>query len=436
MTTSNNSIPDPTEIAWAGLDEQELVNAYWSHVAPVLEADGYDVETHRPTYQWLRDQGFRPLLYTLRENHNTTFSTFWNEKLGLSEPNKQGYEWGITHAETIELLEAYLTSVGDRGELDDTTVNTIRYRLAKYVRLYTTENGTEDLITPVKRGTDIPAHEAVDACWAAFDRLHKNVESEATEARIHRAVSNWYNHLVRRKRAEINPAEGLDEEYNWQGGTSDPPQLTPDHIKSLSETADTPADRLLIVALAAWGLRSSEVAALHRSQVVIPETDQTPYIRFDERKNGPGEVSALYGLTTYEDRVMELGERQGWNGYLFPSSGSSTGHITRDTVLNRFDRLATTAGLPEAIDGEKPVPQMARRFWYDAYSEVLDNVLEGIDEIAADQGSKDAGVVLRNYLSQERNRKLRRKQMRNRLTEGFEEGGSEGSVEIQREGRL
>jgi len=118
---------------------------------------------------------------------------------------------------------------------------------------------------------------------------------------------------------------------------------------------------------------------------------------------------------------MELADRESWKGYLFPSSGSSTGHITRDTVLNRFDRLAEQAGLPRTIDGEKPVPQMARRFWYDTYSTVLDNVLEGMDEIAEEQGSEDAGVVLQNYLSDERNRELRREQMRSRLSDAFEE---------------
>ena len=78
------------------------------------------------------------------------------------------------------------------------------------------------------------------------------------------------------------------------------------------------------------------------------------------------------------------------------------------------------SGLPDKIGGEKPVPQMGRRFWYDAYSSALDIVLEGIDEIAAEQGSSSPDVVLQNYLSDERLRMLRRDQMHERLATAFE----------------
>ncbi len=423
MTDSNPQIPETPpsnkDFRWTSLDEDELPKAYWEYVAPILQQNGYDPQTDKPTHQWLRENGFRSLLYTLRENHDMTFSTFWEDVLGLETAHTQGYEWGIDHEETITLLEQYLDSITDRGELADRTADTLRYRLGKYVRAYAAANNSEDLITPVERGTDVPEYKAVDACLAAFDLLHNQVGSNRTKSRIHRAVTNWYQHLVRRKRGEINPAENLDEEYNWHPESKDTPALEPDHIQGLISAAATPADRLLIVALGAWGLRSGEVASLHRSQVVTTNSGSVSYIQFESRKNGPGEVSLLYGKEAYERRVAELVSKDEWNGYLFPSSASSTGHITRDTVLNRFDRLASTADLPDEVEGQKPVPQMARRFWYDAYSTTLDSVLEGIDEIATEQGSADPTVVLRNYLSASRNREMRRNQMRERLSEAF-----------------
>jgi hypothetical protein len=64
---------------------------------------------------------------------------------------------------------------------------------------------------------------------------------------------------------------------------------------------------------------------------------------------------------------------------------------------------------------------MGRRFWYDAYSSSLDVVLGSLDEIAAEQGSASADVVLQNYLSDSRARKLRREYMREQLAAAFEE---------------
>jgi len=54
------------------------------------------------------------------------------------------------------------------------------------------------------------------------------------------------------------------------------------------QVATTSRDQLLVVALAGWGLRASEVAALHVSQFNrdVPD-DDVPYIAFESRKNGP-----------------------------------------------------------------------------------------------------------------------------------------------------
>ncbi|WP_349674913.1 hypothetical protein [Haloarcula sp. JP-L23] len=60
----------------------------------------------------------------------------------------------------------------------------------------------------------------------------------------------------------------------------------------------------------------------------------------------------------------------------------------------------------DEIDGVSPAPKIGRRFRYDAYSASLDVVLDSLDEIATEQGSASADVVLQNYLSDSRARKL------------------------------
>ena len=68
-------------VSWTLLDLDELVDAYWAVVAPVMETDGLDPKREKPTHSWLRDHGFRPLLYALREYHDRTFAEVWREDL-------------------------------------------------------------------------------------------------------------------------------------------------------------------------------------------------------------------------------------------------------------------------------------------------------------------------------------------------------------------
>jgi hypothetical protein len=422
--TATDDAETAADVSWTLLDLDEIVDAYWSVVAPAMREDGLDPEADRPTHAWLSANGFRGLIYALREYHDRTFGDFWSEDLGL-ERRAASYDWGTAHEPTVDLLEAYVESRRERGELSDSSAETLRYRLAKYVRAYGDVNDGADLLTPVARDGDAPAYEATDAAWAAFDRLDEALAPRTTR-RIHEAVDDWYAHLVRRKRAAVNPVSGLEDEYRWRrrtdsaDGSPANPALDAAHVRALYEATATPSERLLVVALCGWGLRSGEVATLHRSQLVLdPTNGDVPYVDFGERKNGPGQVSILYGRDAATDRLAELGERASWNGYLFPSSRAASGHRTRQTILNRFDDLADRAALPDGIAGEKPVPQMARRFWYDAYSATQEAILADVGEIAAEQGSASAEVVLREYLSPERRRRLRRKYMRERLEDAF-----------------
>ncbi|ELZ28529.1 hypothetical protein C474_15524 [Halogeometricum pallidum JCM 14848] len=430
MAETDGSAERAADVSWTLLDVEELTEAYWTVVAPAFEADGGDPRAEKPTHRWLREHGFRPLLYALREYHDRTFEQFWRDDLGL-EPPAQGPKWATGDERTVDALESFLTSRRDRKGLADSSIDTLRYRLNRYVRAYGDANGTDDLLSPVARDGDAPAHEAVDACWAAFDRLHDELDGGRTKRRIHLAVENWYAHLVRRKWAAVNPADGLDEEFDWStdsGGDADgdTPCLTPSHVRSLYRTAADSEGRLLVLALCAWGLRPNEVAGLSAEQFVLDVDDgDVPFIDFRERKNGPGEVSLLYGREELESHLAAREREDDWNGYLFPSPHASREHVSRWTVWKRFERLSDRAGLPDAVDGVSTSPKLGRRFWYDAYSSSLDVVLGSLDEIAAEQGSSSAEVVLHSYLSDARARQLRRAHMRDRLAAAFEGEASE-----------
>lgn len=413
----------PDDVSWTLLDLDELVEAYWAVVAPLMRSDDLDPHASRPTHEWLRDHGLRTFLYALREHHGMTFSQFWAEELETNDP-RSSYEWATNDGRTVDGLESFLSSRRERKGLSRSSIDTLRYRLNRYVRAYRDENGTDEVLRAVARENDVPAYEAVDACWAAFDRLHDELAGGRTKRRIHLAVSNWYAHLVRRKRAGLNPADGLDDEFDWSATgdeDGDTPCLTSDHVRALYAAATDVEEQLLVLALCAWGLRPNEVARLHVDQFTldVPEGD-VPYIDFEERKNGPGQVSLLYGRSALEARLATGADRDDRNGYLFPSPHASRDHVSRWTVWNRFKRLAERADLPAEIDGVAPSPKMGRRFWYDAYSSSLDVVLDNLEEIAAEQGSASAEVVMSNYLSEARARQLRREFMRDRLAGAFE----------------
>lgn len=92
---SDRDWEDVDDVSWTLLDLEELVDAYWAVVAPMMETDELDPKREKPTHSWLRDHGFRPLLYALREYHDRTFAEFWREDLG-AEAVESGYDWRPT----------------------------------------------------------------------------------------------------------------------------------------------------------------------------------------------------------------------------------------------------------------------------------------------------------------------------------------------------
>jgi len=153
---SDRDWEDVDDVSWTLLDLEELVDAYWAVVAPMMETDELDPKREKPTHSWLRDHGFRPLLYALREYHDRTFAEFWREDLG-AEAVESGYDWATDHERTIEALESFLTSRRKRKGLADSSIDTLRYRLNRYVAAYCEENGTDDLVITRRPGGRCPS---------------------------------------------------------------------------------------------------------------------------------------------------------------------------------------------------------------------------------------------------------------------------------------
>ena len=127
------SFDDIDDISWTVLTLEELAAAYWSAVAPALEADGMDPSSDRPSHSWLSENGFRGLIYALREYHDRSFGEFWRDDLALGDDS---YDWGTDDDQTVELLESYVQGRIQRSGIADSTAQkshvqtrTVRSRL-------------------------------------------------------------------------------------------------------------------------------------------------------------------------------------------------------------------------------------------------------------------------------------------------------------------
>jgi integrase len=250
-----------------------------------------------------------------------------------------------------------------------------------------------------------------------FDVLKDQLSTDQSRLKYLGDVQQFYDYQVRFQGAKYNPLDGANDQFRWEIDNPDNKTVDADGMRAIYEAAGSIEDELLVLALGAWGLRPNEVASLTLDQFVLDNGEDNRIV-FEQRKNGPGEVAVLFGVDVLKQRIVDIDE-PGWDGYLFPSTRSSTGHISSQTVTNRFKRLAGDARV--TVEGELPTAKMGRRFWYTTYNEAVKQMMEGLEGIAADQGSSSTEIVSQNYLSEAEKRRYRRESMRDELTEVFGE---------------
>ncbi len=403
------------QINWSQMSEQELAEFYWTEIAPDLRRQLEHDPDVVPTYQQLTELGYSGITYALREHHDRTLNEFCTEVLHLESDTDPTDTWGGAADATVDAAESYLQSLRTRGRMADSTVETRRHRLKKYVRVYQRLHGREDLLEAVAAPSERVAE--IERALAVLDVFDADLGTDRSKLEYLRVAQDWYNFLMRRGRAQYNPLEGATEEFGWEREEPDNAALTAEQVHAIYQVADTAEERLITIALAGWGLRPSEVAELHTSQINLEAND--PHLNFDDsRKNGPGTVALLVGVEALASRIDELTQREGWDGYLFPSNRSASGHIHVDTVRRRFKRLAADANV--SVHGQLPKAKMGRRFWYASYQSAVSELLGQLEDIADEQGSASAAVVRENYLSESHRRQHRRQAMRESLASVFD----------------
>lgn len=400
-------------IRWSHKSLDDLERFYWDEIAPELRREGRTPDEEYPSYRWLVEHGYSGLQKALRRDHDRTLPEFFEDDIGIPGDDSDGYDWGIDNERTIQALEGYLNDVAWHQAAS--TARTRRTHLRKYVATYSRLHGEADVIGPLADPDELePEKQRVRATARAM----REELSQRSTYKYLSDVEHWYREYVAEHfSTAFNPTRNLAARYEPEDDP-DQPALSADQVRALYEAADTPTLELLVLGLAGWGLRRAEVASLHESQLVLDPDGDVPHLAFDERKNGPSTVSLVYGVEELRDRREVLvSEYDDWNGYLFPSGQSETGHISPTTVWRRFRRLGEQAGV--TVDGELPEPHQGRRFWFREYQRAMHDVYELAEEIGGEQGSDDPRTVVQNYWSDQEVREHRRRYMERRLSEAF-----------------
>lgn len=405
---------------WTTKDLDALERFYDDDVTATMQADGLSPSSETPTYSWMVENGFSGFIKALRRDHDLTPTEFYT-RIGAGDADEENEYWGVGHDLVRDILDSYIDELLNRRGHPETTVYPLRSRLKKYVQLYVEVNETADFITPLRDESERP--DEIDRALAVFDILNEVLGTPASKFKYLEDTRRFYKHLIRSGHALYNPLDEMERRFGWDRPEWDNPALDREQIRTLYSAAETPEEEFMVVGLAAWGIRPSELCALHTRQLDLnPEDDEQPYIRFadGERKNGPGTVSLLAGVDALHTRINELADDAEWDGYLFPSSSATAGHITTGTLRRWFTDVASRADV--TVAGETPTPKLCRRFWYSIYGEVVRDLAEQFEPIAADQGSSSAEVVLSNYLSETERRTHRRAAMESELSTLFIEG--------------
>jgi len=382
-------------VDWASKSYEELEVLYWNQIAPERREEGHDPKNDMPSHEWLNDHGYSGIHRALKRDHDTTTGEFFDE---LLDPREE-FDWAGSHHETQQWLEKFLTSLEERKNRADSTIQSKRGRLSRILRTHLKVNNSGDLISSVRSRNK--NKDAFEQLLNVGDELDETLESTQSKFNHIYDLIEFYQFLLRRKVAAYNPGEWVKEEFDWDcSGTYDKsnPCLSKEQVKKIWDTTRDLEEQLIVICYVGLGLRTDEPASLTRENFDL-EKEGCPRIDFDERKNYAGTVPVLVGKNQIAQRLREVQSNVNKSDCLFPSTYSDNEALSGAAMRDRFKDICRRAGVK--VDGETPTPRHARRTWYSLYTESLDELYGKLEFPADDQSSKTIEVVRDSYLNED-----------------------------------
>ena len=393
----------------------------WSHDMSALQEIGEEVlEEWRsdnpksprdyPTVQWLVDNGYSHLRWILGEKHDWGTPEFF--VLLTSAGGSEGYEWMIEDITTIELVNTYLDDRVECREWKDSTKRTQQARINHFLGRLSDCYGDGNFISIANDPT--LKTEMYTSCKQVIKDLRDDLSSIGSAYQHTRAAHRFFLWLDRSDRIVYDPMEDIEDEFRWDF-PSESTVLIADQIQRLWKVAETPEQRMLVIGYCIWGIRTQELPAVHIDQITLDEDGS--YIEFNEadRKNGQGDVTIIYGLDTLADLIHKREQDPNWNGYLFPSSESGRDTLCSTQMRRRFKKLCRKAGVD--VNGEVATPKHGRAFYYNCLAAAESDLLEEVNDFAAEQGATDVEAIRDHYLTDKTKRQYRRIFFRERIRE-------------------
>lgn len=360
-----------------------------------------------PAVRWLKENGYIHLRWVLGKKHDMGTPEFFI--LLTSAGGETKYEWHIEDIATIERANAYLEDRVECRDWASSTKRTNRARLNEVLRRFKESYG-DDAILALANDPSVQT-EVYDTFKEIGKDLRMELISHDSAHKHLRAAHRFFEWLNRSGRIKYDPMAGIENEFRWDW-KSEPTPLADEQVERLWLIAETDEERVLVIGYCVWGLRTKELPAVHVDQLDFDTQD--PKIRFEEeeRKNGQGEVSLMFGLDALAGLLDKRARRPDWNGYLYPSDADRS-YLCSKQARNKFKDLCRRANV--TIDGKVATPKHGRSFYYNILASAETDLLEMAGKIAEEQGASDPASVRDYYLTDENRRQYRRIFFRHRI---------------------
>ncbi len=368
-----------------------MKNGFVNEVRQELQSQGSHPD-HKPTHEWLIDNGFRQFLRRCRELGYTP-DEFLLQECGFIKPPTQ---WPCSDQETIQWVEEWL----DWQERSDGSVSnsipTVKSHFRTLMRLSTEALGTSDLLT-LGRGNR-------DVCWRRCQSLFLEINSQLgknTRKQYARTLKKWMWEMKEREVVEHNVVGSVLESTKWPRKESNSPTVpTTKLVRAYINACETRCEQLLVISLAGWGLRADDITDSNAAEMPVLDV-HIPHVPFTgSRKNGPGRVPIAVGLEFITEYIEILSLDPEYSGSLFPSNRSQDGSRCPQWVNDRLKEIGsrTNETLP---NGEQPTAKHFRRWWYTRAMTAYREYIANADIVASVQGSSSGRVAANAYFDEE-----------------------------------
>jgi len=393
----------------------------WQHDLSALQDIGEDIlskwraenpNTPRdyPSVRWLSENGYSHLRWILKEKHDMGTPEFFS--LLTSSGGDTGYEWHIDDVATIGLAKAYLEDQVDCRGWGERTKRTVRSRINVFLQRFAEHYGDAAIVAhandPGRR------QELYATIKQVVKDLREDLSSDESAHKYLRAAHRFTEWLERSNRIKYDPMTGMEDEFNWNIDP-EPTPLTDEQVRRLWTATESPEERVLVIGYCIWGVRTRELPAIHKDQLRLNPVDPVISFREEDRKNGQGEVSLMFGIFALARLLDKRRRRPNWNGYLIPSPKSDRQFLSPKQARLKFKNISRRANV--TVDGDLATPKHGRSYYYNVLADAETEILKMAAKIADEQGATDPASVRDYYLTPERRQQFRRIFFRQKVRE-------------------